>query len=94
MSGWAPLWNDRSNDASAGPSTCRPSLPTSRNNLSSATMPSNCLAYENCFHFKSRYNALADLLVADVSVCVPRIHPMPRNMHRDTASLDLKLNRA
>ena len=41
ISGCVSLWNERSNDVNAGPSTSRPSLPTSRNSLSSATMPSN-----------------------------------------------------
>jgi hypothetical protein len=41
INGCMSLWNDKSNDANAGPSTCRPSLPASWNSLSSATIPSN-----------------------------------------------------
>ena len=45
INGCVPLWKDRSNDVSAGPSTCRPSPPVSWNSLSSATIASN---YRKC----------------------------------------------
>ena len=79
INGCVPLWKDRSNDASAGPSTCRPSPPVSWNSLSSATIASN---YRKCE--KSRNNCWADagahLLAADGRLRAPRKHPVRRDI--------------